>query len=217
MKKDYKSHILAVTSESANRAVINDNMFTRRFTQQLPFESNDIFIGPRNILEYDTNFKHIIPYILIEQNGKYLSYQRTTKSGESRLHGSYSIGFGGHIDVGDIVTQNSNQEIDLLNTVYKSAAREITEELSLQESDVITTNFEIYGFLTDNSNEVGLVHFGLVLKLVLKSDIIVVSPENQIDLKGFKTIDELYHTVSDYENWSSALIKHLKNDVYLEI
>lgn len=214
MKKDYKSHILAVTNKSVSLVVKQNKLFTHSFIQELPFHSDDIFIGPRNVLEFDSNFKHIIPYILIEQDGKYLSYQRTSKSGESRLHGSYSIGFGGHIDIGDVVTQNSNQQINLLETIFKSATRETTEELSINfNTDVLNSTFEIFGFLNDDSNEVGLVHFGLVLKLRLKSGINISSPENQIDLKGFKTIDELYQTNTDYENWSNALIHYMKIDI----
>lgn len=213
MKKDYKSHILAVTKESVNNAVQTNKLFTRRYTQELPFHSDDIFIGPRNVLEYDINFKHIIPYVLIEQDGKYLSYQRTSKSGESRLHGSHSIGFGGHVDIGDVVTQYSFQEINFLETIFKSAKREITEELSINFStDVLDPKFQIYGFLNDDSNEVGLVHFGIVLKLSIKSGISVTSPEHQIDLKGFKSIEELFTSIKDYENWSSALINFMEFD-----
>lgn len=206
--KDYKSHILAITTDSAKKLV----NFKQGFIHGDKIEVNpdDVIIASRNVLEQDANFKHIIPYILVKQGDKYLTYQRTSKGGESRLHGDFSVGFGGHIDVGDINLQNDGQQINLSESIIFSAQREMAEELAIilyyEETE---TSLVIKGFLYDDSNAVGSVHLGLVIVIEVPEDREITSPEDQIDLQGFKTKDELLENLVKYENWSQLLIENL--------
>jgi predicted NUDIX family phosphoesterase len=57
----------------------------------------------RGSLEGNKNFKHLISYFIVFDpfNKKILSYQRTSHSGEQRLVGNKSIGWGGHIGFND--------------------------------------------------------------------------------------------------------------------
>src|SRR5690349_25157813 len=47
--------------------------------------------------EQDRRFKQLIPYVLILCNGKILRYRRGKGGQETRLHGLFSVGVGGHI------------------------------------------------------------------------------------------------------------------------
>ena len=201
MSKDYKSHILATTTQAAELMVNNNRGFIRTAVSDLTIDSNDIWVGPRNILEHDSNYKHIIPYIVIKQDGKYLTYMRTSSGGESRLHGNMSIGFGGHIDVGDIVTKNKNQQIDFIATIINSAKRELEEELSL-----MADNIKLLGLLYDDSNSVGMVHIGIALLVEVDCDLIIKSPEDQINLVGFEFVSDIRENSGAYENWSALLL-----------
>src|SRR2546425_13221371 len=57
---------------------------------------------PRAGVEEDASFKQIIPYLIVRHRGRLFLVQRSTEGGETRLHGKYSIGVGGHINPGDV-------------------------------------------------------------------------------------------------------------------
>src|SRR5713226_6203075 len=51
----------------------------------------------RSEAEHDKRYKQLIPYVLVLCNGKILRYRRGKGGQETRLHGLYSVGVGGHI------------------------------------------------------------------------------------------------------------------------
>src|SRR2546428_14013134 len=57
---------------------------------------------PRASMEEDPSFKQIIPYVIVRHRGRLFLVQRSTEGGETRLHGKYSIGVGGHINRGEV-------------------------------------------------------------------------------------------------------------------
>ena len=62
------------------------------------FAPDVLHFMPRPQAEADPNHKQIIPYVIMSHDGKYLSYVRGRRAGESRLVGNRSIGIGGHIN-----------------------------------------------------------------------------------------------------------------------
>ncbi len=196
------THILAVTSESVDIAANGEEGLIRLSTDSigLPFEANDVIIAPRDELEENSSYMQIIPYVITMRDGKILHYTRTNKGGEDRLHSNVSIGFGGHTDVGDVHTENGGQTIDLESTIANAIVREIGEELSLTE---VNNQFNAVGMIVDRSNEVGRVHVGIVV--LMDVNCMVDSKEDQIELLGFKTKDELLQ-VDNMENWSSIVL-----------
>ena len=73
-------------------------------------------------------FPQILPYIAVmDTDGKYLTYSRNGT--ESRLHGSRSIGIGGHIDLEDMFSNYDSNNI--LNTIGNAMCRELKEEASI--------------------------------------------------------------------------------------
>ena len=53
---------------------------------------------PRSQVEEDPSYKQLIPYVIMACDGKYLSYVRGKRAGETRLLNLRSIGIGGHIN-----------------------------------------------------------------------------------------------------------------------
>src|SRR6266576_6204583 len=51
----------------------------------------------RSDAEQDKRYKQLIPYVLIICHRKILRYRRGRGGQETRLHGLYSVGIGGHI------------------------------------------------------------------------------------------------------------------------
>src|SRR6266699_1925354 len=51
----------------------------------------------RSDAEHDQRYKQLIPYVLVIRNDRILRYRRGRGGQETRLHGLYSVGIGGHI------------------------------------------------------------------------------------------------------------------------
>lgn len=147
-------------------------------------------------------FPQILPYIAVtDGEGKYLSYSRNGT--ETRLHGSRSIGIGGHIDINDI-SFGGNSNFDYLGTVISGIMRELYEEINL---DLTSSNtpFTLDKLIVDTTNPVGEVHVGLFSKLVYPH----AQPQEELHDAKWLTVDELKASIDEYENWSKLIIEGL--------
>lgn len=153
----------------------------------------------RSDAEQDKRYKQLIPYVLLICNGRILRYRRGRGGQETRLHGLYSVGVGGHI---------SDEDHGLFSNdlgYQNGMRRELMEEVAVeevQESSVAVIN--------DDSTEVGYVHFGVVHVMHVANEAIVgrrsgiVGPE-------FIPIVEAVKNVSSYESWSRICLEHLNS------
>lgn len=170
-------------------------------------ENNMLRFIDREKAELDPSWKQIIPYVVVEPWGKFnqvFAYQRTKQGAEGRLHGNYSIGVGGHIDAEDmehVVARNDEEAFRA--TFCQAVYRELDEELSLCRS---CFSFTLMGTLYDDSNEVGKVHLGIVVKLLANEEDVV--PECQMANAKFYTKKELKN-LSPFENWSKILLEEI--------
>src|SRR5690349_11917775 len=97
-----------------------------RFLPIVSASANLIYLN-RSDAEKDKRYKQLIPYVLIFCNGKVLRYQRGKGGQETRLHGLYSLGIGGHIseeDHGLFVSDRGYQD---------GMRRELVEEVAVDE------------------------------------------------------------------------------------
>lgn len=140
----------------------------------------------RGEMEIDSSFQQAIPYgIIVNQTtNKVIAYQRDgTNSGEQRLHNKRSLGLGGHIEV---------EEKDAQNPLQATLIKEIREEIGLDN----ITGLKIIGYLNDNSDEVGKVHFG-VLYVVYTDDTEVEIGDGELEKVFFKTPEEIDELMND--------------------
>lgn len=149
-------------------------------------------------------FPQILPYIAImDTDGKYLTYSRNGT--ESRLHGSRSIGIGGHIDLEDMFSNYDSNNI--LNTIGNAMCRELKEEASITidafTNKAISNLFS--KLIVDTSNPVGKVHVGLFTTLVYPE----ANPQEELHDAKWLTVDELKASIDEYENWSKLIIEGL--------
>ena len=162
---------------------------------------NAVFVD-RGEAEESKYYKQLIPYVFLVSGDKVLSYRRTSKGKENRLHRLCSIGFGGHINLED-------RAVDMNNIVFASAIRELKEELSIEVSK---NRLSIYGFLNDDSNPVGFVHYGIVMRLELdESETKMLIEEECITNLKFVHISE-QDKDCEYETWSSMLFSALREE-----
>ena len=151
----------------------------------------------RSEAEQDKRYKQLIPYVLIICNGRILRYRRGRGGQETRLHGLYSVGVGGHI---------SDEDHGLFSSgagYQDGMRRELMEEVAVGEVKEAAV-----GVINDDSTEVGLVHFGVVHIMHVASEAVagrrsgIVGPE-------FIPIPEAVADSSGYESWSRFCLENL--------
>lgn len=160
---------------------------------------NDAFYMDRAAAEVDPTHKQLIPYcLLLNKNNleEAFAYQRTKMAGETRLHGKWSVGIGGHINPCD---EDSSD-----NRYFAGLKRELKEEIGYDLH--CPTCAPIVGLLYDDSNEVGQVHLGVIHAIkvapdTVKSDDPSISHGRFINMKDLKSFD--------LENWSKILINKI--------
>lgn len=152
----------------------------------------------RSEAEHDKAYKQLIPYVLLICNGKVLRYRRGKGGQETRLHGLYSVGIGGHI---------SDQDHDLFSTkdqgYREGMRREILEEVAVEE-----VNESAVAVINDDSTEVGYVHFGVV-HITRVANENVVGHRSGILGPEFVPIPDAVKNASAYESWSRLCLENL--------
>jgi predicted NUDIX family phosphoesterase len=112
---------------------------------------------PRDKAEENPALKQPIAYCIIVNPamGKIFAYKRAERDGdydEVRLRGKWSLGIGGHIDRADLTAENP---------IRASMLRELGEEIEI--TGPLTPR--ILGYINDDMDMVGKVHFGLLYRL----------------------------------------------------
>ena len=158
----------------------------------------------RGEAEIDPKHKQPISYGLIvnPKLGKVFAYKRSSKDkeySEKRLHGKYSLGVGGHVE-----------QSDSENPLSESLLREVEEEIGLSKDQI--TNARVLGYINDDSNPVGEVHFGLLY--LIETSAISISPKSEMmhgELMDLGEVEELMGNPDvDMENWSRIAFGQLK-------
>lgn len=151
-----------------------------------------------NNAESNRDYKQPIPYPVIMRGDSVFVMERLEKGGESRLHGKLSVGAGGHMNPEDGIS-DINELVDI------NLQRELQEELSIGKGK---TKSSVLGLINDDSDEVGQVHLGILVKIeVPKYTKVEVKETDQ--LKGsWMTLEQLKQedTHSRLENWSKMAV-----------
>jgi predicted NUDIX family phosphoesterase len=151
----------------------------------------------RTEAEQDKRYKQLIPYALIICGDKILRYRRGKGGQETRLHGLYSVGVGGHI---------SEEDHGLFSEqlgYHEAMRRELREEVAIE-----VTQEAAVAIINDDSTDVGCVHFGVVHVVHVADENLdgrcpgIVGPE-------FIPMSEAAKNPSAYESWSHFCLEHL--------
>jgi predicted NUDIX family phosphoesterase len=158
--------------------------------------SNLVYLN-RSDAEVDRRYKQLIPYVLILCHGKLLRYRRGKGGQETRLHGLYSVGIGGHISEEDHGLFSADRG-------YRDGMRrELMEEVAIGE-----VKDAAVAVINDDSTEVGYVHFGVV-HVVHVANEDVAGRRSGIVSPDFTPMDEAVKDLSGYESWSRFCLEHL--------
>lgn len=149
----------------------------------------------RGLAENDIHYKQIIPYIVFKYEDMYFLMQRGTKATEARLANKYSLGIGGHLRPGDIVTSDLTQW----------GQREFQEEVVYDGK----ISYEVLGIINDDSYDAGKVHIGIVLCAYGDSENIAIRSE--LTMGTLVNLETCIAHFSKLETWSQHIITFLEN------
>lgn len=159
-------------------------------------------IGMQRLAAEETDdFVQIIPLFFVYDGASYLTYKRTKRLPEQRLHGTRSINFGGHLQVSDFPALfRSDQE-----TVDGALQRELREELEfVPDAKQIT----FFGAIHDRSNFFGRQHIGLVFEVRVDASVTMSSNE-----PGFLTAiekltkDQILSAQDEFDDWTTLVLR----------
>ena len=151
----------------------------------------------RSQAEQDKRYKQLIPYVLILCNDQILRYRRGKGGEETRLHGLYSVGVGGHI---------SDEDHSLFSTgigYLDGMRREVREEVDVDE-----VSEAVVAVINDDSTEVGYVHFGVV-HIMQVAENAIAGKRSGIVAPEFIPISNAVKNAASYESWSRVCLENL--------
>ena len=201
---------IAVTMATEERVLCFDrNLFEKlgvfqgislevgKYLPVLTAAANVLYLN-RTEAEQDKRYKQLIPYALILCNDKILRYRRGKGGQETRLHGLFSVGVGGHIAEEDHGLFSGSQL-----GYHEAMRRELMEEVAID-----VTKESAVAVINDDSTDVGYVHLGVV-HIVSVTDESVAGNRSGIVSPEFVPIAEAVKNASAYESWSRFCLENL--------
>lgn len=165
--------------------------------------------------------------VMTDESKLYATYQRSSGS-DAKLEGSWSIGFGGHVELEDICYYEHLDPgtciegvVDSHGTVLLSAERELEEEVEILGNDGNPLSFglelpiDLIGFITDYKPEVkgwiGNTHLGILAEVVIHQAILREFNilESKYTFVGWKSLEELKAKSYRLESWSALTVAAL--------
>ncbi len=163
----------------------------------------------RKEAEVNPVYKQPIAYCIIvnPRLRQVFAYQRALEDlrcFERRLQGKWSWGLGGHIEQVDV--KNGNP-------IHMSLLRELSEEVDFHMAGTP----ELLGYINDDNDDVGKVHFGILY--VLHTDSRIVRPKSlEIKIGKLMPLERIEEICSSpdfiVEDWSRISFNPLKSYLY---
>lgn len=149
----------------------------------------------RPLAEEDPSMKQLIPYVVVHDGPRVFLMHRTDAGGDPRLHGKATIGVGGHLNPVDAGH----------DALMAGLQREWAEEI---EADW-EPEFELIGFLNDDSNPVGAVHLGVVFRIQAKGRPMDVREHDKL-VGAFADAAAIDASRDRLETWSQLVVEALR-------
>jgi predicted NUDIX family phosphoesterase len=149
--------------------------------------------------ESDPSVIQLVSGFVVQHQGRVLTYKRTRRLPEVRLHGEYSCIFGGHLNPDDISIFNI-----FLPEHFWFMDRELNEELRLEGNDY---RLELRGLLYDDARPVSRQHLAIVFDVHLQTASYTVGERGFLQQDKFESWEEIGTRLPDFENWSQTLYR----------
>ncbi len=155
----------------------------------------------RRIAEEDFSVIQLVSVFIVHFGDLYLTYKRARRLPENRLHGSYSMIFGGHLNPEDIPSL-----FDIFNPMDGPAfiARELQEEIILPREEQPELVYR--GLLYDDSRELSKQHLGVVYDVKLHSTNYEIGERGFLIDSKLETLEQIAVRRASFENWSVLIL-----------
>lgn len=155
----------------------------------------------RSLAEERYDVIQLVSVFVVRFGEEYLTYKRTKRLPENRLHGSYSMSFGGHLNPEDILPLFDIFDSKMAHFVMN---RELQEEIRFQANN--SPELRYRGLLYDNSRDVSRQHLGVVYDVKLGNDNFQIGERGFLMDAKFETLEEIEARRGSFENWSWILM-----------
>ena len=156
----------------------------------------------RSEAEQRSDVVQLIPCFVVRKKNLVLSFQRTKRLPEARLHHSKSINFGGHLQADDFpeLFSDSQGVVDLF------LMRELHEELAFS----MQPSVEFIGGLYLEETAFERQHLGIVYLVSIEDGAKVQSVEPGYHTKlEFEPSEDLIRNIADLDSWSRTLAEEI--------
>ncbi len=156
----------------------------------------------RRVAEEDYSVIQLVSVFIVKYQSSYLTYKRTKRLPENRLHGAYSLVFGGHLNFTDIPPL-----FDIFRPEFgaRFLQRELSEEVVLPRERPPTLRYR--GLLYDSSRALSSQHLGIVYDVLLSNDEYQIGERGFLIDAKFETLDQIEGHLDDFENWSVLIAR----------
>ncbi|MBI4828590.1 MAG: hypothetical protein HY804_07245 [Nitrospinae bacterium] len=152
--------------------------------------------------ERNKSIIQLVSLFVVRYRHHYITYKRSKRLPENRLHGTYSIGFGGHLNPGDIPVllqiENDSDAVTYLR-------RELSEELILEDP----LRFQYIGLLYDDSRDVSTQHLGILYLVDIANHNFEIGERGFLIDAKLENLQTIQARHLDFENWSQIIIRYL--------
>lgn len=145
----------------------------------------------------------LVSVFIVRWQSHLLTFKRTKRLPESRLHDVYSVHFGGHLNPEDIPTLF---DIFAPHDGLPFLRRELHEELRLDFHSI--DRFSYVGLLYDDSRKVSSQHLGIVYDVELAARDFEIGERGFLIDAKFESLPEIERRLPEFENWSELLVHH---------
>ena len=188
--------VMVVSNELLRKdgLITGNGVFTENISELYSIVNSSHAFMPRGEAEYSDRHKQVIPYVVVRHGDKYLLFKRKRRQTESRLHGKYSLGVGGHVNPPEFGTDDA---------IMAGLIKEFDEELALDGRSPP----KLIGAIHDESVSVGKYHIGFLFT-VCASSLRFSLPEP--DKMSAEWVDEaeLPAYYSRMERWSQLFVDY---------
>lgn len=158
----------------------------------------------RREAEEDTSLIQLVSVFIIRHQDRVLTYKRTKRLPESRLHDYYSLAFGGHLNPDDVSPLYDMFSVDQFQPWLM---RELKEEVKFESRAVIKTIFR--GLLYDTTKPVSRQHLGVTYEIIVESEKFEIGERGFLMDAKFESVKNMQGRRDQFENWSLLLLDEL--------
>jgi predicted NUDIX family phosphoesterase len=176
-----------------------------RDTEQIRHLMSECRPMRRREAEEDIGVIQLVSVFILRCGHEVLTHKRTKRLPESRLHGFYSLNFGGHLNPEDL---SPLFNIFAPDQAFPMLERELHEEVRLEAGSIACVEYR--GLLYDDSQPVSRQHIGFVYEVMTKDKSFRIGERGFLMDAKYEPVAAIKERISAFENWSALLLRALE-------